>query len=70
MSRVIYTMLCLLWESVSSRRDAQVRFLQEENRILRSRIQAQRIILSPEERSRLMKIGAELDHRVDRKSVV
>lgn len=56
--------LSLLWESVSSRRDAQIRFLTEENRILRSRIQTQRLVLSPEERSRLLKIGAEFSRRV------
>ncbi|MEM9346033.1 MAG: hypothetical protein AAGB26_05395 [Planctomycetota bacterium] len=51
-------------ESFSAHRDAQVRFLKEENRILRSRISSQRLILDPEERTRLLTIGAELKHQV------
>ena len=64
MNHCFYALLCLLMEVVSSRRDAQLRFLREENRILRSRLQQERVILSPEERSRLMAIGAELKHQV------
>ena len=64
MSQWIYTLLHLLLESFSSRRDAQIRFLKEENRILRSRIPSQRLILSPEERSGLLAIGTELEHQV------
>lgn len=51
-------------EWVSCRRDAQLRFLREENWILRSRLNQERLILSPEERSRLLAIGAELKHQV------
>jgi len=64
MNHCLCTLLYLLFESYTSRRDAQIRFLKEENRILRSRISSQRLILSPEERSRLLSIGRELNHHV------
>ena len=64
MSQWIYTLVYLLLESFSCRRDAQVRFLKEENQILRSRIPSQRLILDPEERTRLLALGAELKHQV------
>jgi len=57
-------LLYLLFESFTSRRVAQIRFVKEENRILRSRISSQRLILSPQERSRLLSIGHELNHHV------
>ena len=60
----LYVLSCLLMEWVSCRRDAQMRFLREENRILRSRVNQQRLILSPEERSRLLALGSELRHQV------
>ena len=64
MSQRFYTFVYLLLESFSARRDAQVRFLKEENQILRSRIPSQRLILDPEERARLLALGAELKHQV------
>jgi len=64
MSQWIYTLVHLLLESFSAHRDAQIRFLKEENRILRSRISSQRLILDPEERTRLLTIGAEFKHQV------
>ncbi len=64
MNQSIYVLVHLLLESFSVHRDAQVRFLKEENRILRSRISSQRLILDPEERTRLLTIGAELKHQV------
>lgn len=64
MSHRLYTLLYLLFESFSARRDVQIRFLKEENRILRSRVKRRRLILSPEERSRLLGIGRELNHHV------
>ena len=64
MNRCFYVLLYLLMEWFSDRRDAQLRFLREENRILRSRLSQERLILSPEERSRLLAIGADLKHQV------
>lgn len=59
-----YALFSLLFEQFAARRDAQVRFLKEENQILRPRLPQQRLILSPEDRSRLLVIGAELEHQV------
>ena len=64
MNQRFYALLCLLFEQFSARRDVQIRFLKEENQILRSRLAQQRLIISPEERSRLLAIGAELEHQV------
>ena len=64
MSHHLYTLLHLLFESLAARRDVQIRFMKEENRILRSRIKSQRLILSPAERSRLLSIGRRLNHHV------
>lgn len=64
MNRCLYVLLYLLMEWFSDRRDAQLRFLREENRILRSRLSQERLSLSPEERSRLLAIGGELQHQV------
>ena len=64
MNHGFYTLLCLLLESFFYRRDAQIRFLREENRIFRSRISSQRLIISLEERIRLLGIGQELRHDV------
>lgn len=64
MNHCFYALLSLLFEHFSCRRDAQIRFFKEENRILRSRIPSQRLILDFEERTRLLTIGAELKHQV------
>ncbi|MEM7626060.1 MAG: hypothetical protein AAF333_10570 [Planctomycetota bacterium] len=63
MNHALFVLLGLLQEWLQRRRDAQVRFLREENRILRSRLDQQRLILAPEERIRLLAIGAELRHQ-------
>ena len=59
-----WALIHLFLESWATRRDAQIRFLKVENRILRSRVKAQRIIITPQERSQLLRIGAELNHQV------
>ncbi|MEM6332657.1 MAG: hypothetical protein AAF823_04890 [Planctomycetota bacterium] len=56
--------LHLLLALFSGKQRAQLRFVTEENRILRARLKQTRLILTPEERERLMAIGAEMDHRV------
>ena len=64
-NQALFVLMGLLQECLQRRRDAQVRFLREENRILRSRLDQQRLILAPEERMRLLAIGAELRHQVN-----
>lgn len=59
----IYTLVFLLFQQYTTSRDAKIRFLQEENRILRSRLKSNRVILSPSERFRLLQIGSEFGHR-------
>ena len=47
------------------RHNAQMRLLKAQIHILRARIPAQRIILSPAEKSELLRIGAEIGHDID-----
>jgi putative transposase len=55
----------LLQEAWSTRRDAHIRFLKLQVEMLQSRLPGNRVILDPVERQRLMKIGAEVQHRVE-----
>ena len=64
MNHVVFVLMGLLLAWLQCRRDAQVRFLRQENQILRSRLDQQQLILAPEERIRLLAIGAELRHQV------
>jgi len=64
MIRRFWTLACLLFEYVSVRRDARVRFLKAQLTILRHRLPGNRIILRPEDRAELLRIGSELDHDV------
>ena len=61
----LYPLLYLLLECYSSRRDAQIRFLKAQNQMLRARLSGNRIILTPEERGRLLHLGQRLGHRVE-----
>jgi putative transposase len=58
-------MLVLLHEAWSARRDAHIRFLKLQVEMLKERLPGNRVILDPVERRRLMKIGAEVDHKVE-----
>jgi putative transposase len=48
------------------RHNAQLRLLKAQIKILRARVQTQRIILSPAEKAELLCIGEECRHDVDR----
>jgi len=61
----LMALLVLLHEAWSTRRDAHIRFLKLQVEILKERLPGNRVILDPVERRRLMKIGAEIDHRVE-----
>jgi putative transposase len=54
-----------LTEAWSPRRDARIRFLQAQVELMRQKMPGNRVILTPEERSRLLKLGVSLEHRVD-----
>jgi len=58
-------LLVLLQEAWSARRDAHIRFLKVQVEMLQSRLPGNRVILAPDERRRLMKVGAELGHAVE-----
>ncbi len=58
-------MLMVLFEASAARRDAQIRLLKVQVEMLRQRLSGNRVIVSPRERSRLLKLGAELNHQVD-----
>ncbi len=58
-------LLVLLGEVWSTRRDAHIRFLKLQVEMLKARLPGNRVILDPTERRRLMKIGAEVDHKVE-----
>ena len=55
----------LIQQMWSTRRDAHIRFLKLQVEMLKSRLPGNRVILTPEERQRLMKIGAEVTHAVE-----
>ncbi len=55
----------LLDEAWSARCDDRIRFLKPQAELLRQRVPGNRVTLTPEERSRLLRLGAKLDHRVD-----
>ncbi len=61
----LMTLLVVLQEAWSARRNAQIRFLKLQVEILRSRLPGNRVIPDPLERRRLLKIGAELGHVVE-----
>jgi putative transposase len=58
-------LLVLLHEMWSTRRDAHIRFLKLQVELLKERLPGNRVVLDPDERRRLMKIGAEVDHKVE-----
>jgi len=64
METVLFALTSLAKRWLQPRHNAQVQFLREQIRILRSRIPSERIIVSPVERAELMRLGALLDHEV------
>jgi len=59
---VVFWMLMEAW---SPRRDARIRFLQAQVELMRQKVPGNRVILTPEERSRLLKLGEAVGHKVD-----
>ena len=64
MIRWFYVALHLLVEALAARRDARIRFLMAQVDILRRKLGGNRVIPSPEDRTRLLSIGRELNHDV------
>ncbi len=57
--------LMMLLEAWSTRRDKQIQFLKLQIELLRQKMPGQRVILSPEDRRRLMRAGSAMGHEVD-----
>jgi putative transposase len=64
MENLFYAMISLAMRWLEPRHNAQVQFLREQIRILRSRLDVERIVPTPAERAELLRIGALLDHDV------
>lgn len=61
----LIALLVMLQEAWSARRDAHIRFLKLQVEMLKERLPGNRVILDPVERQRLMKIGAEVQHKIE-----
>ncbi|ABK45197.1 hypothetical protein Mmc1_2702 [Magnetococcus marinus MC-1] len=59
----------LIWGLISQffspRHNAQIRLLKAQVRILQERLPSQRVIASPEEKSELLRLGADFDHQIN-----
>ena len=64
MFRWFYILPHLIVEAHAARRDARIRFLKAEVEILRRKLGGNRVIPSPDDRARLLALGAELNHDV------
>ena len=64
MKRWLHVFLILLFEALSARRDAQVRFLKLQVQILKRKLPGNRVIIDPADRNRLLQVGQELEHHV------
>ena len=62
--RWLMTVLMLFVKAWSARRDAQLRFLKLQVQLLRAKLPGDRVILSPEDRAQLLRVGKAMDHRI------
>lgn len=58
-------LLVVIAEAWSVRRDGQIRFLKLQLELYRGKMPGNRVILSPEERQGLLRLGEEVGHHVD-----
>lgn len=65
MNSTFSLLLIFLARLFMPRHNAQMRLLRAQIHILRARIPAQRIILSPAEKAVLLRIGVEFGHDID-----
>ncbi|MEZ6192089.1 MAG: integrase core domain-containing protein [Phycisphaerales bacterium] len=63
--RWLMVLLMMFAEDCSARREARIRFLQAQVELLRQKVPGNRVILTPEERARLLKLGAAMGHNID-----
>jgi len=64
MERLFFPVLSLVMQWFRPRYNAQLQFLEAQIRILRSRVDASRIVPNPAEKAELLRLGAMLDHDV------
>jgi putative transposase len=64
MEHLLYALISLAMRWLEPRHNAQLQFLREQIRILRARVDADRVVPTPAERAELLRIGALLDHDV------
>ncbi|WP_217649483.1 hypothetical protein [Natronohydrobacter thiooxidans] len=65
MNSTISLLIVFLTQLFMPRHNAQMRLLKAQIQILSNRIPTQRIILAPEEKAELLRIGAEFGHEID-----
>ena len=61
--RWVIVLFVLLSEAWSVRRDSQIRFLKLQLELYKGKVPGNRVILSPEERHRMLRLGKKLDHK-------
>ncbi len=64
MDRLFFPLLTLALQCSRPRYNAQLQLMEAQIRILRSRVDASRIVPTPKEKAELLRIGASLDHDV------
>jgi putative transposase len=64
MDRLFFPLLALVLQWFRPRYNAQLQILEAQIRILRSRIDASRIVPNPKEKAELLRLGASLGHDV------
>ncbi|MCL2647331.1 MAG: hypothetical protein FWD61_10070 [Phycisphaerales bacterium] len=64
MRKFFHVLFVLILNALAARRDAHVRFLKLQLEIVQARLRGNRIIVTPEERMRMLALGAELEHAV------
>jgi putative transposase len=62
--RWVSFLFIMLAEHFSARRSAQIQFMKLQIELLRQKLGGNRVILSPEDRRRLLRAGADMDHAV------
>ena len=65
MNNLLFVLLQVFLQAYSTKRDAIIRLLIAEIRMLRSRIPDKRILLTAKEKNLLLDIGVELNHKID-----
>ncbi|MEX2670945.1 MAG: integrase core domain-containing protein [Phycisphaeraceae bacterium] len=61
----LMALLAMLTEAWSARRDAQMRLLKLQIELLRAKLPGDRVILSPEDRARVLRLGGQMNHQID-----